>query len=228
MTESRPPYQVGSFGEDGYDESGYDKNGLDRWGVSRDEKERIFAKLAKRFEEQPNSMASLMVEYRKQEGITQETLLARLEITPAQYSHLALCFIPKSDERFESDLTKIVEASGANLLELASICRQVFALRAYTKRPPVNVAATQDDPAGSPARVNALRMTAARDRADYAKSLREERAQYEPRENVDAASAAPVPAVEPTQSAPAEDDEEAAGSAAQDPLRRTDADSPEE
>lgn len=214
MTESRPPYHAdgaeskspgadryradsydaGGYDADGYDQFGYDVNGLDRWGVTLERKERAFAKLASRFEEQGDSMAALLREYRRQEGISQENLLARLEITPAQYAHLALCFVPDAEEKFQSDILKIVEVSGANLLELATICRQVYALRDLPKRSTVTGDA-QTVAKGTAIQVNAMRAMAARDR--QTKALREEAADYSASVNadmkVDSGSPAPMP-----------------------------------
>lgn len=192
MTESRPPYHASGGNMEGYDQDGYDANGLDYWGVSREQKQRAFAKLAKRFEEQPDSMAALIAEYRKQEGMSQESLLAKLQITSAQFSHLALCLVPDADANFASDLQKIVDASGANITELADICLQVYAIRALPKRQVVG-STLQPEPAGSPARIR-MAMMAARDRDQYAKSVREERADYSPDANAAAATPAPLAA----------------------------------
>lgn len=202
MTESRPPYQAGDLGADGFGADGYDANGLDRWGVSRERKERAFAKLAKLFEQQPDTMAALLVEYRRQEGMTQESLLAKLEISPEQYSHLALCLVPDPGANFGSDLNKIVAASGANLLELATICRQVYALRDMPVRPPV-VSGAQTEVKGTGVRVNALRSMAARDR--QAKALHEEGSDYAASVNAAAAAPAPLPSAPPPSPEDADD-----------------------
>lgn len=189
MTETRGSYTPapGDGGQHG--ESNTDQNGF-----TPAQKADLLARLAHRMTEAPNTMAALLVDYRRMEGISEETLLQQLEITPEQFTRLQLCLIPR-DDSFASDIRRIAEISGAKTHQLAQIVREVTLLMTLPKRGIRTSESTANK--GSlglfPAEGRQLRAMAARDR------LNEEHQEYAaPAAPTDA----PAPADQPDENTP--------------------------
>ncbi len=119
MTESR-----GSYTPSSGDPTQYDENGFDQWGYTAAEKQAMLARFATRLTDQPGTMAALLAEYRRTEGISEEALRQRLQISPEQFSRLRLCLVPRNDQ-FADDVRRLSEISGAKASQLANMVHQV-------------------------------------------------------------------------------------------------------
>lgn len=159
MTEQAAPYQAG------------DRPGLEL--------------LAERMARDPRSMAWVLAEYRRQEGMSHARLCERLGISQEGYLRLALCLRPEP-ARFSEHLRQITDYTGIDGLALANLIRQVDALGSLDPR---GIHDVQPGRRGStqPAwQQRQAPLSAARDR------LHESQAGYE--ESAARAASAPVPA----------------------------------
>jgi len=199
MTETRGSYTPSSGDPTPNDPTQYDENGFDEWGYTAADKSAMMARFANRLADAPGTMAALLAEYRRMEGIDDERVRERLEISPEQFARLRLCLVPRENS-FADDVRRLAEISGAKASKLANIVHQVSFLVTLPSRT-VNTDVNTVTAEGETRSVRLSRMNmAARDRTEEAYSLREDGGEY---------AAAPAPASSTDTAAKPEEDSSA-------------------
>jgi hypothetical protein len=121
------------------------------------------AALAERASQAPEFFAAVLAAFQRQENLTREGILKRLQTTPELLARLALCRRPKSDSAsFCEDIRKIADFTDIDPVALVAMVRQVDALEALSAQGKIvclNAAGN-----GKPTDIQSRLLAAARDR----------------------------------------------------------------
>lgn len=129
-----------------------------------DQEDSALGRLAHRLSSDPRYMSYVLAAYQRQEGLTDEGLVAELGTFPAMVVRLALCKRPSAlSAQFAEQVRELADYTLTDEGQLASIIRQVDALEELARRP----ASSNTQEESQPAHLTGL-LAVARDRDETA------------------------------------------------------------